>query len=285
MLPLRVKFMDSYFQKIHMTAKCKPFLRWPGGKRWFVQHYSNLLPQTFNIYHEPFLGSGAVFFHLNPKQSIISDVNEWLMDTYRAIQSNYILVEEYLAQYQALHCKDFYYSSRNAKHTTLHKRAAQFIYLNRACWNGLFRVNRKGEFNVPIGTRSNISRVDELKCINESLSGAYISSECFTRSIKDVASGDFVFVDPPYTVKHNNNGFIKYNETLFSWNDQVMLRDLLYDAHIKGAKILLLNANHESVISLYEGFGSLHELNRNSMLAASSTFRGKTTEIAIKIGY
>lgn len=268
-----------------MTFQCKPFLRWPGGKRWFVQHHNYLLPQVFNAYHEPFFGSGAVFFYLNPKVAHISDINSWLMDTYRAIQSNYLLVEECLAYYQSSHSKDFYYNTRRIQHSEPYQRAAQFIYLNRACWNGLFRVNKNGEFNVPIGTRSNIARSDELQNIQKFLNGAEISSQCFTTSLKKVVKGDFIFVDPPYTVKHNNNGFIKYNDTLFSWNDQIKLRDLLYEAHLKGAKILLLNANHESIINLYEGLGSSFELNRNSMLAASSSFRGSTTEIAIKIGY
>lgn len=264
---------------------CKPFLRWPGGKRWFVQQNSHLLPQSFRRYHEPFFGSGAVFFYLSPKVACISDVNAWLMDVYRAIQTNYHLVEEILSSYQSLHCKEFYYIIRKSKPEELYQRAAQLIYLNRACWNGLFRVNKQGEFNVPIGTRSNIIRDGELRHIYESLKGVTISSQCFSQSLLNVYCDDFVFVDPPYTVKHNNNGFTKYNEILFNWDDQVKLRNLLYDLYLKGAKILLLNANHESIITLYKGLGSLHELSRNSMLAASSSSRGRMTEIAIKIGY
>lgn len=250
-----------------------------------MQQNSHLLPQSFARYHEPFFGSGAVFFYLSPKKAYISDVNPWLMDVYLAIQNDYLLVENNLARYQSLHCKDFYYVTRKLKHHELFERAAQLIYLNRACWNGLFRVNRRGEFNVPIGCRSNIFRDGELKHVHDSLKGTIISSQCFSKSLTNVKKNDFVFVDPPYTVKHNNNGFLKYNEILFNWEDQIRLRDQLFKLQSKGAKILLLNANHESIISLYEGFGSLHELSRNSMLAASTSSRGRTTEIAIKIGY
>lgn len=263
----------------------KPLLRWVGGKRWLVENYSDLFPENYGVYHEPFLGSGAVFFHLGPKKAFLSDKNKWLIDTYNAVQQNHEVVERYLLKFQERHSTENYYKVRKKVHKDLHKSAAQFIYLNRTCWNGLFRVNKKGEFNVPIGTRENIVREGEVKKVSETLSGATITNKCYRDSLKSVKPGDFVFVDPPYTAKHNNNGFLKYNKNLFSWEDQVALRDLLVAKKLEGAKILVLNANHESVKELYSDLGEPQILSRKSLLSASSSHRGETTEMAIRVGY
>lgn len=263
----------------------RPLLRWVGGKRWFVDNYSYLFPCFYNAYHEPFFGSGAVFFYLNPVKAFVSDKNHWLMDTYEAIQKDYEIVEKYLKIYQKNHTRDFYYETRKKKHRNIYRRSAQLIYLNRTCWNGLFRVNRSGEFNVPIGTRDNIFRAGEMEIVGDFLKNAEINSSCFTDALKKSCSDDFVFIDPPYTAKHNDNGFVKYNEKLFSWDDQVILRNIIEEKSQEGVKFLVLNANHESVKELYSNLGEIHVLSRASTLSSSSAHRGKTTEIAVKIGY
>lgn len=263
----------------------RPFLRWAGGKRWFIRNYSHLLPTNYEVYHEPFFGSGAVFFYLKPERAIISDINTNLMDTYLAVQKNFKRVEMYLQEYQISHSKEFYYKVRKTLPRGLYQRAALFIYLNRTSWNGLYRVNKKGEFNVPIGTRSSIDRGEEFSKINELLAGVVVEHFCFTEAFKNISAGDFVFVDPPYTVKHDINGFLKYNENLFSWDDQIVLSEMVCKLGEKGAKILVLNANHKTIIELYSNYGEIHLLSRNSMLSGNSAYRGTTQEIAVKIGY
>src|SRR6266852_5391210 len=135
---------------------CPPFLKWAGGKRWFVARYLDVLPSQFNRYIEPFVGSGALFFALTPSRAILADLNADLIATYSAIKNDWKRVVGILAEYHKRHSKEFYYLVRSSRPRTLHCRAARFIYLNRTCWNGLYRVNRRGEFNVPVGTKEKV---------------------------------------------------------------------------------------------------------------------------------
>jgi DNA adenine methylase len=158
--------------------------------------------------------------------------------------------------------------------------------LNRTCFNGIYRVNFKGEFNVPKGSKEAVVLdEDDFESISQLLKRCLIAAQDFERTIAMAGAGDFVFVDPPYTVKHNNNGFIKYNQNLFAWADQVRLRDCIKEAALRGAYILLTNANHSSVRELYKGLGTVHQLDRASILSASSLHRRLSSELAITIGY
>lgn len=130
-----------------------PFLKWAGGKRWFVEHTADLIPTFSGRYFEPFLGSGAIFFHLSPKGAVLSDSNTDLIKTYQAIRDDWEAVLFLLELHHRKHCKDYYYSIRSSEPSDKVEAAARFIYLNRTCWNGLYRVNLKGKFNVPIGTK------------------------------------------------------------------------------------------------------------------------------------
>src|SRR6516165_1754866 len=131
----------------------EPFLRWAGGKRWLVEYLKKLFPANFRRYHEPFLGGGAVFFSLRPSLASLSDSNEWLITTYTAIRDNYDGVASLLAGHHHKHSTEYYYRIRARQFRTPVERAAQLIYLNRTCWNALFRVNKHGAFNVPKGTK------------------------------------------------------------------------------------------------------------------------------------
>lgn len=259
-----------------------PFLKWAGGKRWLVTSYPSLFPSTYKRYIEPFLGSGAVFFHLRPKYSLISDNNPRLIDAYQAIKENWKLVESQLLVHHSNHSKQYYYAVRCKKYQCFYKRAAQLIYLNRTCWNGLYRVNLKGQFNVPIGTKNQVVLpTDDLLSTSKLLHSAQIVKADFEESIYQAKGGDLLFVDPPYTVKHNHNGFIKYNEELFSWEDQIRLRDALEDAADRGVKIVACNANHSSVAALYKEHFFVSEVIRPSVIAASSRYRGQYGELLI----
>lgn len=258
-----------------------PFLKWAGGKRWLVYKHSDLFPCFSGRYIEPFLGSGAVFFHLSPKNAVISDSNSWLIDTYIALRDDWEAVFEKLEVHQSKHSKEHYYKTRALLHEDRYERAAQFIYLNRTCWNGLFRVNLKGRFNVPIGSKSSVILESGFSEISKALSNADILNEDFEKVIDLSVEGDFLFVDPPYTVQHNLNGFVKYNEKIFSWSDQERLFESLKSARDRGVKIMLTNANHSSILSLYEGYFDVMEIERKSVISANKRFRSKTTELLI----
>jgi DNA adenine methylase len=257
-----------------------PFLKWAGGKRWLVDGHFEIFPTEFERYLEPFLGSGAVFFRLNPKKAILGDANKDLIETYKAIKSNWRLVLRNLRIHQAKHSKDYYYKVRAENPRSVFSNAAKFIYLNRTCWNALYRVNLKGEFNVPIGTKNTVLLdTDDFPTLAKRLKKAEFVHGDFQKVISKAGRGDFLFVDPPYTVKHNNNGFIKYNEVLFSWADQERLRDSLLLAKARGAKILLTNAYHPSIIKLYRGAFKTAKLKRTSKIAADASRRVSCEEL------
>ncbi len=259
-----------------------PFLKWPGGKRWLISNYSSLLDVEFKRYVEPFLGGGAVFFHLAPTTAVLSDINRDLIACYDLIKQNWQDVWCILKRHQRLHGPKYYYEERSCRHRTPEERAAQLIYLNRTCWNGLYRVNLNGQFNVPIGTKDSVLLdSDDFKSTSALLQGADLRVQDFEVTIGSAGLDDFIFVDPPYTVKHDHNGFLKYNETIFSWDDQKRLLNALLAAKSRGAKILLLNANHHSVQNLYRELGPRRTLTRNSVLSGDAAFRGLAKELAI----
>ncbi len=261
-----------------------PFLKWAGGKRWFVSSYPEFLSPPFDRYIEPFLGSGAVFFHLAPGKSLLADRNKELIETYQAIKSSWEIVERELAKHHHNHSKSYYYAVRNSSPRAPHTKAARFIYLNRTCWNGLYRVNLKGKFNVPLGTKTSVVLgSDDFQATANLLKNADLRVSDFESIIDLAGAKDLVFVDPPYTVKHNLNGFIKYNETLFSWDDQIRLRDSIVRAKKRGARILVTNAYHKSVIQLYEGLGGIQRVTRSSVLAADALKRKRCNELLVVV--
>lgn len=262
--------------------RLEPFLKWAGGKRWLVSSHSHIFPTRFNRFIEPFLGSGAVFFSLQPKQAILSDINSALIETYQAIKDSPNEIRELLAKHHRKHSKEYYYKMRAMQPRTNATKAAKFIYLNRTCWNGLYRVNLRGEFNVPIGTKTNvILDSDNFESVSKLLENAELNVCDFETTINQAVAGDLVFVDPPYSVKHNNNGFVKYNETLFSWDDQVRLRDSLVEAKKRGATIIVTNANHSSILDLYRNIFDISTVSRHSVLSGNRKFRGKVSELII----
>lgn len=260
----------------------EPFLKWAGGKRWFVKAHAARIPSSYSRYIEPFLGSGAVFFHLQPENALISDINERLIEAYRAVQSGPQHIINLLKAHHDRHNKDYYYEIRSQEYDDFYERAAQFIYLNKTCFNGLYRVNLKGMFNVPIGTKENVYLpTDDYHAMSKVLQRAMIEHSDFEAIIDRANEEDFLFVDPPYTVKHNKNGFIKYNERLFSWEDQVRLHGALSRAHERGVKIVCTNAHHDSLRELYKQQFKLKKVNRKNTMAGLKTARGRYNELLI----
>lgn len=261
-----------------------PFLKWAGGKRWlFDNSFVAALP-PFERYIEPFLGGGAAFFALNPKRAVLSDVNKELIELYEVIRDFPVEVQTALERHHALHSRDYYYAMRAAKPDLKFERAIRTLYLNRSCWNGLYRLNQRGEFNVPIGTKTAIVLPsDDFKGAAKALASAELRHCDFEEAIETAGEGDFVFADPPYTVRHNVNGFVKYNEKLFKWSDQIRLRDALLRAAARGAKVVLTNANHDSVTELYDGIGRQSREFRSSVISGKSDGRAVTSELVIYI--
>lgn len=260
-----------------------PFLKWPGGKRWFIANHAEFLPKKFNRYIEPFLGSGSVFFYLQPKKALLGDANAELIIAFQGIKNNWENLESLLQMHQKKHGEKHYEKVRAIVPDIPIERAARLIYLNRTCFNGIYRVNLKGEFNVPKGTRDSvIFETDNFKRVSELLANAEIRISDFEALIDEAKRNDFVFADPPYTVRHNLNAFVKYNEKLFSWDDQVRLAKALARARDRGAKIVSTNANHQSVRDLYEEHCFiLKVVSRFSPISADPKNRKQFSELVI----
>lgn len=257
----------------------KPFLKWAGGKRWIVSNDQLPVPQTYTRYVEPFLGGGAVFFHLQPEKAHLSDLNGDLIHLYLVMRDEPEKLWATMKNHHRQHSKDYYYKIRAMSPRTDITKAAQFLYLNRTCWNGLYRVNLKGEFNVPIGTKDTvIFDDDDFLGIAKILKNAEIKKSDFEGVLDSCGMGDFVFIDPPYTVQHNFNNFVKYNEKIFSWDDQIRLRDAVQRAAGRGAHIAVTNADHETIRTLYKNIGVYDQVSRQSVLSSDPSKRGQTTE-------
>lgn len=269
--------------------KVSPFLRWTGSKRWFVNHHlQEFLPlNSYNNYHEPFLGAGSVFFHLknntetSDRDFYLSDSNQDLINTYTQLRDNPIEVINYLKKME--NSSDFYYKIRSENPRKAEKRAARFIFLNKTSFNGIYRVNSKGIYNVPYGKREKVDIINEKALLNisKTLDNVIIRNQSFESNIDNIKEKDLVFIDPPYTVAHDNNGFIEYNQKLFSWEDQIKLKSYIEHIIDIGAFFILTNANHSSIIDLYQNIGTSKILSRYSQVGGRNKTRGIFNEIVI----
>ncbi|MBX3104004.1 MAG: Dam family site-specific DNA-(adenine-N6)-methyltransferase [Cryobacterium sp.] len=240
------------------------------------------VPQRWDRYIEPFLGGGSLFLELAPTKALLNDACEPLIDTWKAIQRNASGV--YREAIRRPLNKEAYYLARAEQGGGYLQRAGRFIYLNKGAFNGLYRVNLSGKFNVPWGAPKSdfISDLQNLRRIGELLSEGEITltQGDFASTVSGAGEGDLVFIDPPYVTSHNDNGFLEYNERIFSWDDQVRLAEAVNGAVSRGADVLVTNAHHSSVIALYPSF-EMVVLERASTLAASRDKRGRTSEILL----
>lgn len=265
--------------------KVKPFLRWAGGKSWFTKHIDEFLPENFNDYYEPFLGGGAIFFYLKSTGKIknkayLSDSNEDLINTYRVIKSDPLDLEYAIKKF-SLSEKD-YYLIREMNFDNKIERAAQFYYLNKTSFNGIYRVNRNGKFNVPYGHRNlkEVINPGQFLEFSDLLKNTFFSKQGFkSRCIKPEPQ-DLVFLDPPYTVAHENNGFVQYNQSIFSWENQIQLSKLLETLKSKKVNYIMTNAYHKSIIELYNT-GINEGILRSSTVGGKGATRTEYKEIII----
>ncbi|TCT22942.1 DNA adenine methylase [Thiobaca trueperi] len=233
------------------------------------------------------MGAGAVYFHIQPKRALLGDINPELMNAYQVIKDDWQALESSLKYRQRRHREDadkYYYWLRARTPPQPSQRASRLIYLNRTCFNGIYRVNRRGQFNVPRGTKDKvIIETDNFSAISKLLAGAELMVDDFEVLVDRADKDDFLFCDPPYTVRHNYNGFRKYNEVLFSWADQERLASALLRAARRGAKILCTNANHQSVRDLYSSPEFKQQIvSRYSRISADNASRRYFEELIIQ---
>ncbi|OAQ21526.1 DNA adenine methylase [Thermosulfurimonas dismutans] len=263
-----------------MRGGLKPFLRWVGGKRWLTARYGDIFPREFNRYIEPFLGSGAVFFYLLPEKAILGDINEDLILTYEALREDWRRVYDLLKVHHGRHSRDYYIRIRRERPEGLFERAAWFLYLNSACFNGLCRYNLRGEFNAPIGKEIKPLPPPEFwEEVSRALQAADLRVSDFEALVDLAGEGDFLFIDPPYALPEKG-GFKDYVLKAFGWEDQERLLKALSRALERGAVILGTNVFHEGLVEMYrEVFGeNLALVERVSSLAAKREGRGRYRE-------
>ena len=271
-MKLSIEVGDTTTEWLDGNRQVQPIFRWPGGKRWLTHRLLGLVPPTFRgCYYEPFFGGGALFFRLRPARAVISDRNAELMAAYRVVKDTPLKLEAALRALPA--GSEAFYEIRGRVPANPVERAARFIYLTTNGFNGIYRVNRRGEFNVPYGGRDyQLGGAGSLSAHSLALRTATILDGDFVDALKGAGAGDLVYLDPPYTVAHSNNGFVKYNAKVFQWDDQERLARVANDLAHKGAYVIVSNAQHESIARLYRGFRAI-ELPRMSVMAPTADRR------------
>lgn len=259
----------------------EPFVRWAGGKTWLIPYMSELIRNIqIEHYHEPFLGGGAVFFSTeHAKKSYLSDANPQLINTYLQVRDNPEDVIHFLENMP--NTESDYYQIRDEftlDNTPIN--AARFIYLNQTSFNGLYRVNRNGRYNVPYGFRNTwVYHMDRVRSASCKLQNARIEVGDFEINKYRIKPHDLVFLDPPYTVSHNNNGFIQYNQNLFSLDDQHRLKVFIEYIKHHDAYYILTNAAHETIKEIFLTQGDrIVELQRNSLIGGKNATRTSISE-------
>ncbi|MBD2182403.1 DNA adenine methylase [Planktothrix sp. FACHB-1355] len=273
------------------TAKDKvsprPFLKWAGGKSKLIAQYETFFPKEFQTYYEPFLGGGAVFFYLKQTRpefkAILTDINADLINTYICVRDRVKDLIACLEEHQQRHNSDYYYDLRNCHTLKGLEAAARFIYLNKTCFNGLYRVNPKGEFNVPVGKYKNpkISNPDLLYTVSEALQGVEIAERSF-EAVLDYAktSNDFVYFDPPYYPLSNTSEFTAYTRDAFRKEDQIRLKEVFAKLASQGVKVMLSNSDCEFIRELYKDF-NIEDILAARYINSNAKKRGMISEVLI----
>lgn len=265
--------------------KIKPFLRWAGGKSWLTKHIEDYLPSDFENYYEPFIGGGSIFLYLKSKglitkKAYLSDSNSDLINTYKVLKKQPNELIKILENFNNTELD--YYRIRSHNFDNDLENAAKFIFLNKTSFNGIYRVNKKGEYNVPYGFRKtkDLFEFDNLLNISELFQKTFFSVKDFSKSFNSAKKNDLFFIDPPYTVAHENNGFIQYNQSIFSWDNQVQLSKKLVEIDEKNINFIVTNAKHNSIDELYT-IGNKHTLSRASTIGGIGAERTTYNEFLI----
>lgn len=261
----------------------KPFLKWPGGKRWAAPQIAALVKKYLNgTYYEPFLGGGAVFFSLSPVNAVLSDINEELVNTYLQVKHR---PSELIGMVREMPVTASNFRNVRASCPTSDlDRAARTLYLNRTAFGGLYRLNKQGQFNVPFGGGHRTPEIlwtkDLIAKASAALARAIVLENDFEPVLRSAKKGDVVYCDPTYTVAHENNGFRRYNERNFSWEDQQRLATAAKKASAKGVVVIISNAFHQSIRALHSG-ATVKVMQRYSAVAAAPQSRRMVREFLL----
>lgn len=267
---------DEHKPIIGISAR--PFLKWVGGKRSILPELTQRVPEEYDAYHEPFLGGGALYFTLQPKEAYLSDINFHLVLTFKAVRDNVDALVSLLKTHAKNHDKEYYGKARDRlfKENDPTKIAALFIYLNKTCFNGLYRVNKSGFFNVPIGDYKNPAILDEenLRNCSKVLQGADIKQHSFTQ--EEAIKGDFYYLDPPYHETYDG-----YSGSGFGDEEHKKLADFCREIDKKGGFFMLSNSDAPFVRELYKGY-TVEIVSASRSVSCKAHQRGKENEILIR---
>ena len=263
-----------------------PVVKWVGGKRQLLTEIDKFIPSHFSTYYEPFLGGGAVFFYLQPKKAVVNDINEELINLYQVIQDN---VEELIEDLKKHKNKpDYFYSIRELdRDTEVYKklnpveRASRIHYLNKTCYNRLFRVNSQGQFNVPFGRYKNPNIVNEttLRAVSNYFNSAKITFKCcdFEEALEGARKGSFVYFDPPYDPISDTSSFTGYDKGGFDRQEQIRLKKLCDKLDDKGIKFLLSNSETDFILDLYRDY-KIETVNAKRSINSKGNKTGEVNE-------
>ena len=266
-------------------SRVAPFIKWAGGKSQLLEYMK--VPARFRTYHEPFLGGGAVFFALQPRSAFLSDVNEELTNAYRVVKESVEKLISVLKEASGEVTEDDYYEVRAQDPESLDpvNRAARFIFLNKTCYNGLYRVNRDGKFNVPFGRYKapRICDAEGLRLASEALKHAIVKTRDFQDALKLVEPNDFVYLDPPYVPLSKTSNFTEYTSKSFTWQDQEMLAAAALRLRDEvRCFVLISNSYHPKIRSLYERIGfRLRHVTAQRVIGSTASSRGRINELLI----
>lgn len=269
----------------------QPFLKWAGGKRQLLPQIKPYIPEIGeSTYFEPFLGAGAMLFSIQPQNAIVNDINTELYNVYKVI-SDEQLFEELIEELRShKNESEYFYEVRawdrmeDFQNLSSVKKAARFIFLNKTCYNGLYRVNSKGQFNVPFGKYKNpdIVNRDGLREVHQYLKSNQITflNGDFKAAVKDAKSGDFVYFDPPYDPVSQTSSFTSYAQEGFGKAEQIELRDVFKELNERGCKVLLSNSDTPFIREVYEGF-NIVTVQATRAINSKAEGRGKINEVLV----
>ncbi|MCI1946537.1 DNA adenine methylase [Clostridium luticellarii] len=267
----------------------QPFVKWVGGKRQLIKEMSKYIPEGNYKYYEPFVGGGAIFFDLQPKNAIINDYNSELINTYNVIKNNVEELIGYLKTYP--NDEEFYYEMRESDRKKEYenwpetKKASRFIYLNKTCYNGLYRVNQAGYFNTPFGRYKNPNIVNDavLKAVSEFLNGnnIVIKSDDYKEVLKGIKKNSFVYLDPPYDPISHSSNFTGYTTGGFGKDQQIELKEVCDELNKNKIKFLLSNSNTEFIRNLYDDY-NIEIVNANRLINSAASKRGEVEEVLVR---
>jgi len=272
--------------------KLKPFVKWAGGKTQILLKIKELMPEKYNNYFEPFVGGGSLFFNIAPVRAVINDSNEDLILVYKCFkkQSDYEQLLNLLKEHEMKHSKEYYYQIRDMDRLECYKnlssvvRAARMVYLNKACFNGLYRVNSQGYYNVPSGQKNNVNtyNLDNMEHLRKYFSNNKISvmNKDFEKVALKAKRGDFVYFDPPYDTFTDKDTFTSYSKEPFDKEEQRRLARVYRQLDGRGVKVMLSNHNTEFINHLYEGF-NIRVIDAKRIINSNAEGRGNVKEVII----